>query len=198
MQRVTISVSDEFAAELEAFMARHGYDNRSEALRDLARAGLGQTAVADGAADSGHCYATVAYVYDHHTRDIPRRLTEAYHGRHDLTVASMHVHLDHDHCLEVAVLQGHTGEVRDFAQAIIAERGVRHGHVSYVPVDVGAAPHSHGHGAPHAHGHAGLKAEKLRKSSKNSAKIRISVNRRRKGALSLIALNSLTNQQKLY
>ncbi|MEC4589689.1 nickel-responsive transcriptional regulator NikR [Nitrospirillum amazonense] len=150
MQRVTISVSDEFAAELEAFMARQGYDNRSEALRDLARAGLGQTAVAPGGDAGGHCYATLAYVYDHHTRDIPRRLTETYHGRHDLTVANLHVHLDHDHCLEVAVLRGHTAEVQGFAQAIIAERGVRHGHVSYVPVDVDTHPHSHdGHADSH-------------------------------------------------
>ncbi|MDZ5645731.1 nickel-responsive transcriptional regulator NikR [Nitrospirillum sp. BR 11828] len=153
MQRVTISVSDEFAAELEAFMARYGYDNRSEALRDLARTGLGQTAVAASEDASGHCYATLAYVYDHHTRDIPRRLTETYHGRHDLTVANLHVHLDHDHCLEVAVLRGATAEVRGFAQAIIAERGVRHGHVTYVPVDIGNETHVHGlSGAqPHTH-----------------------------------------------
>ncbi|MDE1146705.1 MAG: hypothetical protein PW843_08790 [Azospirillaceae bacterium] len=52
------------------------------------------------------------------------------------------------------MLQGHTGKVRDFAQAIIAERDVRHGTVAHVPVDVGAEPHSHGHGAPHDHGHA--------------------------------------------
>ncbi|TWB23396.1 CopG family transcriptional regulator [Nitrospirillum amazonense] len=153
MQRVTISVSDEFAAELEAFMARHGYENRSEALRDLARAGLGQTAVAE-TAGAGQCYATLAYVYDHHTRDIPRRLTETYHSRHDLAVANLHVHLDHDHCLEVAVLRGRTVDVRDFAQAIIAERGVRHGNVTFVPVDIGAEPHSHSQNGGTGHSHA--------------------------------------------
>jgi metal-responsive CopG/Arc/MetJ family transcriptional regulator len=35
--RLTISVSDGFAAELAAFMKSNNYDNRSEAVRDLAR-----------------------------------------------------------------------------------------------------------------------------------------------------------------
>ena len=153
MQRVTISLSDEFAAELEAFMARRGYDNRSEALRDLARAGLGQTAATEAADAAGHCYATVTYVYDHHARDIPRRLTDAYHGHHNLTVASLHVHLDHDHCLEVAVLQGPLDQVRDLSQTIIAERGVRNGHVTYVPVEVHAHSHVHGGETPEPHIH---------------------------------------------
>ena len=40
MERVTISMSHELAAEPAAFMAGHGDQNRSEALRDLARRGL--------------------------------------------------------------------------------------------------------------------------------------------------------------
>jgi CopG family transcriptional regulator, nickel-responsive regulator len=154
MQRVTISMSDGFAEELEAFMATHGYDNRSEALRDLARSGLDRAQAAEGAA--GTCVATLAYVFDQHVREIPRRLAEAYHDHHDLAVATMRVHLDHENCLEVAVLRGDTGPVRDFAKGVIAERGIRHGQVSFIPVDLAVEQHPHGTASaaqPHVHAH---------------------------------------------
>jgi CopG family nickel-responsive transcriptional regulator len=150
MERVTISMSDELAAELAAYMDANHYDNRSEALRDLARLGLKQSRLARGIA--GPCVATLSYVYDHHTRELAKRLTDAHHAHHDLQVATMHVHLDHDSCLEVAVLRGDAREVRDFSKAVIAERGVTHGEVSFVPVAIDAAAHNHG-GAAHRHVH---------------------------------------------
>lgn len=152
MQRVTISMSDSFATELEAFMAAHGYDNRSEALRDLARAGLERSKIEEGG--TGQCVATLSYVFDHHMREIPRRLVESYHERHDLAVATLHVHLDHENCLEVSVLRGDTAAVRAFSKAIIAERGVKHGRVTFVPADIEMDGHRHGpDDPPHAHPH---------------------------------------------
>ena len=150
MERITISVSDEFAAELAAFMEREGYDNRSEAVRDLARLGLERAGVDHR--QSGDCVATLSYVYNHHTRELAKRLTEAHHDHHGQQVATMHVHLDHDNCLEVAVLRGDAAKVREFARSIIAERGVAHGQVSFVPVSIDDATHAHG-GASHRHAH---------------------------------------------
>jgi CopG family transcriptional regulator, nickel-responsive regulator len=149
MERVTISVSDEFAAELAAFMDDNHYDNRSEPVRDLARLGLKQRAIERGV--TGPCIATLSYIYDHHTRELPKRLTEAHHAHHDLQVATMHVHFDADSCLEVAVLRGDASAVRDFSKAVIAERGVTHGQISFAPITQQAKAHDHGAG--HAHGH---------------------------------------------
>jgi CopG family nickel-responsive transcriptional regulator len=151
MQRVTISVSDEFAEELDAFMRENGYENRSEALRDLARGGLDRAGTE--AATSGQCVASLLYVFDHSVREIPKRLANAYHDHHDLSVATMHVHLDHQNCLEVAVLRGDNVAVRDFSRSVIAERGVRHGHVTFIPVDIEETAHAHGD-AGHAHRHS--------------------------------------------
>ena len=153
MERVTISVSDDFAAALAAFMKSHRYDNRSEAIRDLARRALEQALIDDGG-HAGDCVATLSYVFNHHTRDLAKRLTEAHHDRHDLQTATLHVHLDHENCLEVAVLRGPLGAVREFAQAVIAERGVSHGHVEFVPVVIDHGGHAHGsarRGHDHAH-----------------------------------------------
>jgi CopG family transcriptional regulator, nickel-responsive regulator len=150
MERITISVSDEFAAELATFMERAHYDNRSEAVRDLARRGLAQASGESSV--TGDCIATLSYVYNHHTRDLAKRLTDAQHAHHDLQVATMHVHLDHETCLEVAVLRGDAAAVRDFAQAVIAERGVTHGQVSVVPATIDTTAHHHSGGA-HGHSH---------------------------------------------
>jgi len=64
----------------------------------------------------------------------------------------MHVHLDHENCLEVAVLRGEAAAVREFAKGVVAERGVKHGQVSFVPVTLEAEAHTHG-GDTHAHKH---------------------------------------------
>jgi len=148
MQRVTITIDDELGAELDRFMAARGYANRSEAIRDLARSGLQQAAVEVGGARP--CLAALIYIYDHEARDLPKRLTRDFHDRHDLAQATLHMHLDHDSCMEVTVLKGRGSDVQEFADHIIAERGVRHGHVVYLPVE---AAHSHGRGETHSHGH---------------------------------------------
>ena len=142
MERVTISMSDEFADEFAAFMESAGYVNRSEALRDLARLGLQHARM--NAERSGECFATLSYVFNHHTRDLPKRLTGAHHDHHQLHVATMHVHVDHENCLEVSVLRGNAEAVRVFANGVIAERGVTHGQVSFIPVAPDAGTHAHG------------------------------------------------------
>jgi len=147
MQRVTITIDDELDAELARFMRARGYANRSEAIRDLARSGLQQVAVEVGGPRP--CVAALIYIYDHKARDLPKRLTRDFHHRHDLAQATLHMHLDHDSCMEVTVLKGRGSDVQELADHIIAERGVRHGHVVYLPAD---GLHRHGHGETHHHG----------------------------------------------
>jgi CopG family nickel-responsive transcriptional regulator len=154
MERITISISDEFATELSGFMTDNQYENRSEAIRDLARIGLKRMRFDSDVA--GDCVATLSYVFNHHTRELAKRLTGAHHEHHEIQVASMHVHLDHENCLEVAVLRGNATAVRAFSKAVMAERGVNHGHVSLIPVVVQTAEHNHQAGEPankHEHTH---------------------------------------------
>lgn len=150
MQRVTIAIDDDLAAEIDRHMAARGYANRSEAIRDLARSGLQQAATEVGRGKS-LCLAALVYVYEHETRELSQRLTRDYHSHHDLVQATLHVHLDHESCMEVTVLKGRGSDVQEFADHIIAERGVRHGHVVYLPVD-GTRSHEH-HGGHQNQGH---------------------------------------------
>lgn len=148
MPRLTITVDDEFAAQIDAFMSARGYANRSEAIRDLARSGLQQAAVEIGGRHP--CVAALIYIYDHEIRDLSKRLTRDFHQRHDLAQATLHMHLDHDSCLEVTLLKGRGSEVQELADHVITERGVRHGRVVYLPA---LRAHDHGRGESHSHAH---------------------------------------------
>lgn len=87
MQRFTISLDDQLAAQFDQWIARRGYENRSEAVRDLFRAELERTHQQTGAAR--HCVACLSYVFNHHERDLSERLTGLQHAHHDLTVSTM-------------------------------------------------------------------------------------------------------------
>jgi CopG family nickel-responsive transcriptional regulator len=163
MQRVTITLDDDLMADLDRIIAARGYQNRSEAIRDLARSGLEQAAVE--VAGSRHTVATLVYVYDHHARELPKRLTQGFHDHHDLSQATLHVHLDAESCLEVTVLKGAGSQVQAFADSVIAERGVRHGHVVYIPAANG---HGHPHPHKHSHGHTHPKPRKPRRKASAS------------------------------
>jgi len=147
MERFTISLDDKLAAEFDRLIRERGYLNRSEAVRDLLRSKLDSLRIEE--AQAPFCVASLSYVYNHHERDLAERLTALQHDHHDLVVATTHVHLDHDNCLETMMLRGATDVVRSFADALMAERGVRHGQANLVPVDVDAG-HHHVHSHPHS------------------------------------------------
>ena len=154
MERFTISLDAKLAADFEAWIAERGYANRSEAVRDLLRQELDRAGLK--AETAARCIASLSYVYRHHERDLAERLTALQHAHHDLTVSSLHVHLDHDHCLETVVLRGDTAAVRRFADALCAERGVHHGSLNLIGVElhqphVHAGPDSTDSAAPHLH-----------------------------------------------
>ncbi|MBS0549859.1 MAG: nickel-responsive transcriptional regulator NikR, partial [Proteobacteria bacterium] len=73
---------------------------------------------------------------------------------HDLQVATLHVHLDHDSCLEVSVLRGPASAVRALADETVSQRGVRHGQLHLVPAALEHGKHAHGAGK---HGHEHIK-----------------------------------------
>ena len=150
MQRITITLDDDLMAELDGLIAARGYGSRSEAIRDLTRAGL-QHALIDGdTADS--CVAVLTYVYEHNTRALAQRMQRMLHDHHDLAVTSTHVPLDHHSGLEIVVLKGLLSAVRAYADGVLAERGVRHGRLFALPTAIEETPHRHaGDGQPHVH-----------------------------------------------
>ncbi len=132
MQRITITIDDELLAAVDRLCSERGYASRSEAVRDLVRDAVAPARAArDG---GGSCYGALSYVYTHGTRDLARRLTDEGH-HHGVSVASLHVHLTRDDCLEVAVLRGPLPDLQAYADSVITQRGVRYGHLRLIPED---------------------------------------------------------------
>ena len=147
MDRFTISLDERLANAFDELIKERGYATRSEAVRDILRTHLQHSAEKRDA--RGSCVANLSYVYSHHERELAERLTSIQHAHHDLTVSTMHAHLDHDQCIETVIMKGPLKRVREFAEEIIAERGVRHGILNVINVELGA-PHKHG-GHTHRH-----------------------------------------------
>lgn len=127
MQRLSISIDDELATDFDALIQSRRYGSRSEAFRDLVRRELRQERLA--VRPDAPCVASLSYLYDHHDRTTTLRLLDLQHNHHVLTLASTHVHLEHDLCMETVILRGPANEVGNLANAILAERGVKDGQV---------------------------------------------------------------------
>lgn len=150
--------------------------NRSEVLRDLTRAELSRSS----AHERVPAFAAVTLVYNHHIRELSARLTDLQHDLGEQVRSSMHVHLDHDHCLEVIVMRGRADQLKDVADRMIGTRGVLQGGAEYVAEStlgaVGSSEHRHddghaGHAHPHPHPHASPpeRARKLPKPAKRAS-----------------------------
>lgn len=101
MQRVTITLDDDLLETLDSLSQRRGYNNRSEAIRDILRGALAQEVTQEHGTQG---FAVLSYVYEHEKRDLASRIVSTQHHHHDLSVATLHVHINHDDCLEIAVL----------------------------------------------------------------------------------------------
>jgi CopG family nickel-responsive transcriptional regulator len=128
---------------LESFddhLARRGFENRSEALRDLVRAELGRDAWERGE----NVVATISLIYDHHVRELTDRLIEIQHEFGDHVISTTHVHLDHDHCLEVILAKGPSRRLKKLADRLLGAKGVISGEVSGMSIVGKSAPkHTH-------------------------------------------------------
>ena len=141
MQRVTITIDDDLLAIVDAMVAERGYTSRSEAFRDLVRESKSRETAVDA---SGQCVAILTYVYDHATRNLARRITQAQHDRHDISIATLRIHLDHASLLEFSVLRGDAQDIAAFANTLTSQRGVRYARLHTIPVTIERAKHHHG------------------------------------------------------
>ncbi|NOX26411.1 MAG: nickel-responsive transcriptional regulator NikR [Deltaproteobacteria bacterium] len=122
--RFGVSIQDQLLARFDSLIAQRGYINRSEAIRDLIRSALVEEDLEN---DDEESIGTISMVYDHHTRDLSDKLTEHQHSHHKEIISSMHIHLDHNNCLEVVVAKGKAREIKHLAHELIGTRGVKHG-----------------------------------------------------------------------
>lgn len=150
MQRMTVSIPDDVAEAFESWSREKGYQNRSEAFRDLVREACARRAQ-DRAIGRG--MGVLSYVYDHHERRLSERMTEHQHEAGELVHSVMHVHVTHDECLEAVFLKGEAADILTFAKSVLSQPGVKHGQFNFIPQGASPSHHDHAHTHDHDHGH---------------------------------------------
>jgi len=113
--------------ELDRMVRQKGYKNRSLAISDMVRDHLvrHKQEITDS-----EVAGTITLVYDHHRPHVQETLTDLQHEQVTTIISSLHVHLDHDNCLEVLVVRGKASAVKSVAEHLIAVRGVKHGRLT--------------------------------------------------------------------
>ena len=139
LARIGVAIEADLLEQFDRLIERRGYSSRSEAFRDLIRGELNQTHVSS---PETHVVGTLTIIYDHHVRQLAEKLTGMQHDHHHEIVSTLHVHLDHDQCLEVLVLRGAALHVQQIADKLMATKGVRQGRLT---LSAANPEHSHPH-----------------------------------------------------
>jgi CopG family transcriptional regulator, nickel-responsive regulator len=137
--RFGVAMESSLLEEFDRLVEARG-GTRSEAFRDLARAAIAKSQVRRGVDAVG----TLTLIYDHHVRDLSEKLTELQHDLGNKIRSTLHVHLDHEHCLEIIVMHGRSDELQAVAERILAIKGVLHGAIEIYA-------HRGRHGSHHEH-----------------------------------------------
>jgi CopG family nickel-responsive transcriptional regulator len=124
--RTGLSLERDLLEKFDTAIRRKGYQNRSEAIRDLIREHLVEKATEENMMVVG----TLTMVYDHHQPNLSSKLIEAQHAAASKVLAATHVHLDHHNCLEVVILKGRSSEIKSLTDRILSLRGVKHGQLT--------------------------------------------------------------------
>lgn len=127
LSRIGVSIDSGLLEKFDRLIERRGYTNRSEAFRDLIRSELVEEAWEN---PGRNVVGTVTLIYDHHVRLLNEKLTGLQHESFHRILSTLHVHLDHDHCLEVLVVRGRAAAVKKIADALISTKGVKHGRLT--------------------------------------------------------------------
>ncbi|MBI3697023.1 MAG: nickel-responsive transcriptional regulator NikR [Acidobacteria bacterium] len=127
LSRIGVAIDSELLEKFDRLITRRGYENRSEAFRDLIRDELVEES---WKSPDSVVVGTVTLVYDHHVRLLSEKLTDFEHDHHKSILSTLHVHLDHDHCLEVIVVRGRAAAVQKIADTLISTKGVKHGRLT--------------------------------------------------------------------
>ena len=127
LSRIGVAIDSELLEKFDELISRKGYTNRSEAFRDLIRDELVERT---WESPDSQVVGTITLVYDHHVRLLNEKLTDMQHDHHRMVLSTLHVHLDHDNCLEVLVVKGKARQVEKLAESLISTKGVKHGRLT--------------------------------------------------------------------
>ena len=124
LMRIGVSLPEKLLSRFDEIILKRGYSSRSEGIRDAIRNYIVHYEWMSDV--QGERVGVITLVYSHSERGLVENLTEIQHESGDIIQSTLHVHLDHDNCLEVIVLRGEGKDVRIATEKMMALKGVKH------------------------------------------------------------------------
>ncbi|NCC51706.1 MAG: nickel-responsive transcriptional regulator NikR [Spartobacteria bacterium] len=122
LTRFSVSLDEGLLDRFDTDIEAEGYPTRSKAIADL----ISNSLIRKEWLSGKEVAAAIIMVYDHHKHGLTNRLTRIQHDYHHLIIASQHIHLDHDNCLEIVVVKGRPGPIQELTRKLKGAKGVKH------------------------------------------------------------------------
>ena len=119
--RIGVSLEPDLLTEFDKIIAKKGYVSRSEAIRDLVRDSLAEN---EWKNDKEYMCGVITMIYDHDTTGLSEKITEIQHNSIEDIRTTIHMHLDHDRCMEVIALEGELGKLKQITNDLGSLKGV--------------------------------------------------------------------------
>ncbi len=124
LSRIGVSLPENLLDKFDVIIKDRGYSSRSEGIRDAIR---GYIRYYDWMSSiEGDRAATITLAYNHHQRGIEDTLNNIQHKYIDIIRSSVHIHMENDNCVEVIILQGEAGKIREIYENIVKNKGIQH------------------------------------------------------------------------
>ena len=121
--RFGVSLESELLEALDNYVLENNFPNRSQAIRQLIERNL-----VERKWQCNHQVAgAITLVYDHHKRDLGRKIADIQHDFFKEILAVQHFHLSHETCMEIIAVRGQAKRLTELSDKLISLKGVRHG-----------------------------------------------------------------------
>jgi CopG family transcriptional regulator, nickel-responsive regulator len=124
LTRAGISIESDLLGRFDRFIAKAGYENRSEALRDLLRERLASAELFDS---GSNVLGVITLVYDNRIRSLTCKLTAIERQNQEIVLSKVHSRLNHESCVEVIILRGLAWKVEACAVRLVGMKRLRFG-----------------------------------------------------------------------
>jgi CopG family transcriptional regulator, nickel-responsive regulator len=122
LYRFGVSLEKELIDEFDKHIKTRNYKNRSEAIRDLIRAEL----IKKQWLNDNEVAGAITLIYDHHKRELVKKLIDIQHDFQKLVICTQHIHIDHHNCLEILAVRGKAKSIENLANMMKSLVGVKH------------------------------------------------------------------------
>ncbi len=124
LARIGVSLPENLLEKFDEIITKRGYSSRSEGIRDAIRSYIRYYEWMSEV--EGERVGTISLVYDHSQRGLVNSLLDIEHDFSEIIRSSIHLHINHDTCMEVLMVRGEGKEVKKVTERIMTLRGVKH------------------------------------------------------------------------